>query len=528
MTVWNDRASGAPRYRHRLARSARSAVAASLAALSLAAMNGCGGAPDDAAISDAHVESTNGSMDRGQPIWNTPGRPGGATPSAESCVLHEPNVARAEARGDRGPLNSVPAAGQEALPHCTPRAVSAVAEDPIGNAAGAAVSLAEDNSPQRDVSQTADACADANMRLAQAVDQQTEPQPSVDGRDSSSEPSTIDTTGDAVGLLPWGPSTPSAEMTAVAQRAEQAVRNGFNLAERGALYSARSQFIESLRILADALDTQRETNCHTRALGAGLRGLTEVDDFVARGDRVDVTPNLRLIVDAHHTPVLKDRSLDGITLKEAQRLYLTYVQEQLAAAGGDQPVASLALYSLGKVCTAPPEMHGPPEQIAEAKAVVLYQSSMLIEPRNFLAANELGVLLAHFGRLNESQSVLKQAVATGSMPAAWQNLATVDDRLGQTQQANQARNEAVAAVARLQQSGYAKAGSKYPIDWIDPTAFAQTNSMLPGGQSGGNAPMASVMKVSDTPTPAAGSPPNPPVTTAAKPSAKSGFWSWLK
>jgi tetratricopeptide (TPR) repeat protein len=442
-------------------------------------------------------------------------------------VLPDSNVAREEIRPDRAIANVAQEAERETPPHCTPKMVLAVVEEAHDDAAGPALALTMDClPPQREVDAAAASGADANMKLTRAVNSQNEP-PSAESRDLSPEPSTIDTAGDAIGLLPWGPSTPSPEMTAISQRAEQAVRNGFNLAERGALYSARSQFIESLRILADALDTQRDTTCHTRALGAGLRGLTEVDDFVARGERVDVTPNLRLIVDAHHTPILKSRSLDGITLKEAQRFYLTYVQEQLAAAGGDQPVASLALYGLGKICAAPPEMHGPPEQIAEAKAVVLYQSSLLIEPKNFLAANELGVLLAHFGRLNESQSILQQAVAIGSMSAAWQNLATVDDRLGQTRQAEQARHEGAIAAARLQQSGYAKAGSRYPIEWIDPTAFAQTNSTLPGGQAG--APqMASVMKAGETPMPAAANSANSTVTTASRTTAKSGFWSWLK
>ena len=418
---------------------------------------------------------------------------------------------------------------REAPPHCMPQTESAVAEEP-SESGRPALPLAKDRAQQQseDV-QTQTAGADANLMPAQAVVSRSDLADSQEILDSSSAPPpTLDTSGDQVGLLPWGPTTASPEMSAISQRAEQAVRNGFNLAERGALYSARSQFIEALRTLADAMDTQRDTTCHTRALGAGLRSLTEVDDFVARGDRVDVTPNLRLIVDAHHTPVLKGRALDAVTPKEAQRLYLTYAQEQLAAAGGDQPVASLALYGLGKICVAPPEMHGPPEQIAEAKAVVLYQSSLLIEPKNFLAANELGVLLAHFGRLNDSQSVLQQAVATGSMPAAWQNLATVNDRLGQTQQAEQARHEAVAAVARLQQAGYAKAGSKYPIEWIDPTAFAQSNSMIPGGQVDGTPHMASVMKTSDSGAQSSTNAPTTAVTTASKPNAKTGFWSWFK
>ena len=112
----------------------------------------------------------------------------------------------------------------------------------------------------------------------------------------------------APALLPWGPSTPSPELDAVNQRAEQTVRWAFNRAERGALYSARAQFAEALRSIAEALDLQRNTVAHTAALTAGLRALDEVNDFVPRDVRSQANMNLQLTVDAHHTPVLKNRS----------------------------------------------------------------------------------------------------------------------------------------------------------------------------------------------------------------------------
>ncbi len=350
----------------------------------------------------------------------------------------------------------------------------------------------------------------------------TQNQQPAEPKSAASE--TADTTESSV-PLPWGPSTPSTEMTAVALRAEQAARRGFNLAERAALYSARAQFIESLRIIAQALDEQRGTTAHTKALSAGLRAMEEVSDLVPRDNRLETDLNLKLIVDAHHTPVLKDRPLDEIAVADAQRMYLTYAQEQLAAAAGDQAVASLALHGLGKICVAPAEMHGPREQIAEAKAVTFYQAALVVEPQNFMAANELGVLLTRYGRLKDAKAVFEQSVTVSDAPTSWRNLAVVCDRLGDATKAADARHEADAAVARLQKSGYATAGMRYPIEWVSPEKFANSNSMVTAATS----PTTSVMS-SPAPHPATASAAqssDQQSTTAAK-TTNSSIWPWIR
>ena len=317
--------------------------------------------------------------------------------------------------------------------------------------------------------------------------------------------------------LPWGPSTPSPELDAVSQRAEQTVRQAFNLAERGALYSARAQFADALRLLTEALDLQRSTTAHTRALTSGLRALDEVNDFAPDDVRSQAGMNLQRIVDAHHTPVLKNRSLRGVSLSAAQRMYLTYAQEQLAAAGGDQSVSSLALYGLGKVCTAPSAMHGPRGKLDEGKAVVFYQSALVVDSQNFMAANELGVLLTRFGRWNDARTALEHAVAASGTPTTWRNLAVVCDKIGDQAKAVEARHQADLAVARLQKSGHGAAGSKYAIEMVDPTTFVQMHSATVDA-------VGETSVAGNTPAPAQ----QPAVSTAAKPNDKSGsgFWPW--
>ncbi|MCC7086835.1 MAG: hypothetical protein IT427_17695 [Pirellulales bacterium] len=322
-----------------------------------------------------------------------------------------------------------------------------------------------------------------------------------------------DGTSQATGtILPWGPTTPTPEMTAITKRAEDIARRGYDLAERGGLYSARVRFTESLRVIAEALDAQRNTAAHTKALAAGLRALEEVDDFVPRGMQIDVKINMPLIVDAHRTPILKDRSLDEITPLVAQRIYLTYAQEQLAMAGGDQAVASLALHGMGKICITPAQMNGPRTQIAEAKAVVYFQAAVIIEPQNFMSANELGVLLARFGRPQDARQALEQAVSCSNSPITWRNLAIVSERLGDTPKAVLCRERAELAVAESKQAGTNNAGSQYPIRWVDPTTFARSNTMVPDAT-----PATGQLGTATDPT---------APTTAAKSDPKAGGWKW--
>lgn len=318
--------------------------------------------------------------------------------------------------------------------------------------------------------------------------------------------------GPAATPLPWGPSTPTPELTAIAQRAEQIARNGYLLAQRGGLYSARAKFIESLRMITEALDAQRGTTAHTKALAAGLRALEEADDFLPRGAQIESSINMALVIDAHRTPVLKDRALDEITPLVAQRMYLTYAQEQLAMAGGDQSVASLAYHGLGKICLTPAHVHGPRVQMAEAKAIVYYQAAVIIEPRNFMSANELGVLLARFGRLDDARKALEQAAVGSNSPTTWRNLAVVNTRLGDLQKAEVCKQRSEMAVAQAKPAGTTSTGSQYPVRWVDPETFAQSNSMVP------DTPPATAKPA---PTPS-----SPAPATAAAPAAKSSGWKW--
>ena len=81
----------------------------------------------------------------------------------------------------------------------------------------------------------------------------------------------------------------------------------------------------------------------------------------------------------------------------ALRCYFTFAQEQLAAAVRHEVAGSMALHALGKLHAAYARHKTIRVGAAEPKAMTFYQAALLVFPRNHMAANDLGVLLAQAG-----------------------------------------------------------------------------------------------------------------------------------
>ena len=74
--------------------------------------------------------------------------------------------------------------------------------------------------------------------------------------------------------LPWAQdSLDTPELQATVGQADALVRRGFELASRGAVFSARAQFEKTLRVLAEALDATMGVDHHCKSLAAGLVAL---------------------------------------------------------------------------------------------------------------------------------------------------------------------------------------------------------------------------------------------------------------
>jgi hypothetical protein len=228
---------------------------------------------------------------------------------------------------------------------------------------------------------------------------------------------------------------------------ERRLGYAFDLAQRGAPYTAEAEFRAVLGLCALELDSREGGIARREALRDGLMALQESDQF--GGDQVDWrdAADVRPIASAHVTPVLMGatRPVDSI---QAVQAYYLYAEQRLIAACQGMPGASLACYGLGRTIVLP----GTRIPHANGKAALFQRIALAIAPQNLLAANELGVLLAQHGQLHDAERIFQQCVATDATPETWRNLAVVYARQGNdtASQSALAAGEALATENRRQ------------------------------------------------------------------------------
>jgi tetratricopeptide (TPR) repeat protein len=208
--------------------------------------------------------------------------------------------------------------------------------------------------------------------------------------------------------------------------------------------------------------------------------VSEAQDFLPARERLDGDVNLVDVVARHRTPVLKGTA-ENVAPMDAMKAYFTFAQEQLAAAVEHEVAGSVALHGLGKVHVALAEQEGLRSGATESKAMTFYQASLLADPQNFMASNDLGVLLARSGYYAEARSALEHSVSIRPQAAGWRNLAQVYRRLGDQDRATRA--ERLFQVAERErataQRGQTAAGR---VEWLDPQAFAQSFAQTPSAR----------------------------------------------
>ncbi len=262
----------------------------------------------------------------------------------------------------------------------------------------------------------------------------------------------------------------SAQLDALMRQAAAINRHAFEMAQRGAIYSARAELMRSLHLLAAGLDGEEGGSRHQQMLAAGLQALDEAGDFVVQDPLATDQLDVARLAAGHRTTLLKVESADGLSPQVALGRYLTYSQQQLAEAVGNFPPGSAALYALGKIYSLPTAAHGPTDVTGGAKSVVYYQASLQVDSRNFLAANELGVLLVQYGRLPEARAAFCHSLNIVAQPVIWENLAVVLERLGEQGLAVSARQQAALVAQRT--GGVLP--SPYNVQWVDQSTFASS------------------------------------------------------
>jgi tetratricopeptide (TPR) repeat protein len=282
----------------------------------------------------------------------------------------------------------------------------------------------------------------------------------------------------------------SRDLELIAREADLHSRRAFELASNGAYFSARAEFIMALRLVAQALDADRQSRLHCTALSAGLTALKEAEDFLPTGSGLEADLDLARIIAGHRTPLLHGSAIASLTPLAALQGYFTFAQEQLAAAVDREVAGSIALYGLGKLHKVLSEQRAVSVAGARPKAMVFYQAALLTNPENHLASNDLGVLLAQAGRYEDARMALEHSLALHQSAIGWHNLAVVYQNLNQTELARRA--EWLANAARQTgktQLAQSAAGSQQPVAWVDPQTFAQTSGQtLLANQPGAAAP----------------------------------------
>ncbi len=281
----------------------------------------------------------------------------------------------------------------------------------------------------------------------------------------------------------------SRALERIAEEADRRTAEGFALAGRGAFFSARAEFIAALRILAQGLDAEYATAAHSRALTAGLTALREAEDFVPRGAALETDIDVAAIATGHESALLDPDELARTNSLKAADRYLTYAQERLAAAGGGEVAASMALRGLGKLHADEQALGGAAALVAaQSKGMAYFQAALMVSPQNHMAANDLGVLLARVGRSDEARAVLEHALRIAAQPTTAHNLVTVYARLGEHDLARR-------LAARMPDAPAVDAAAL--VQWVPPDAMetgARPSPVAP------RAPLVTARDGSDLPT----------------------------
>ncbi len=137
---------------------------------------------------------------------------------------------------------------------------------------------------------------------------------------------------------------------------------------------------------------------------------------------------------------------------------------------------SMALHALGKIYSQLGKLEPEKQPLADRRAFALQQAALVARADNYLAAHELGVLLAESGHYTEAENLLTQVATRQPNPVVFRNLARVERKLGR---------EGAAVASDRQAQYYAARGgvqSTQGVSWVAPQALAQTSDGMPPGQ----------------------------------------------
>jgi tetratricopeptide (TPR) repeat protein len=273
-------------------------------------------------------------------------------------------------------------------------------------------------------------------------------------------------------ILATGSDSPLA---LVERNAEAHNQRGFDLASRGALYSAQAEFVRALKLIGRTRDEMNQSRRCSEAIVAGLTALEEVDDFGEAPTSTARARDLAETIATHRTVALKNRDASSITAVGAARAYCAFAQEQLLAGCGQVRAASTALYGLGRIEIAVAREPNGRGRLGAPKAMAMFEAALRIDPNHHQAANELGALLTRYGQDDVAVRFLQQSVCSVPTSEAWQNLAVAYSNLGNDKLAQHAveQSKAIRQKGAGSQPSISPAGLR--IRWVDQASFVKNS-----------------------------------------------------
>ena len=219
------------------------------------------------------------------------------------------------------------------------------------------------------------------------------------------------------------------------------IEYGKTLSRRGASHTARQEFLSAMQLISAANDKISGDNRHTKALRFAMLSMKEASDFSVASSEQQIQMDVASVVESHRSKVLTAAQAANLSPIQAMNRYFASAQEQLDLAGGRNVVSAEVFYCMGKLQTVlsrSQKVLGPYET---ANSVVYHQAALLCDNQHHRSANELGVLLARSGRLEQAKLLFERSLISQPTVRTWQNLAEAHRRLGEVEFANQAVNE---------------------------------------------------------------------------------------
>gem|GEM_PF-6694301 len=319
----------------------------------------------------------------------------------------------------------------------------------------------------------------------------------------------------AEGSPPTATGVRSPGSTRVTLLVADQYRRAMGMAEKGALYAAEEQLLQTLWLIAQAGDEAADSHRHTEALTSALLAWREAEDLAPAIGPTVTSSHVKLLIDSHRTPLPPELEEGPVQALDVLQAYFAFAQDRMLEAVGHEPAATHVLYGLGRLQTAPTRLTTPRLRLGGAKAIAILQTALDVDERNYAAANELGVLLARCGRLEESRATLLQAASVVGEPEVWENLVAVGHRLGDGNLVRHANTQLLAArERRARGESPSAAPSASQIHWVTPETFA-------------TAPPETGLAAAHPPLSPPPQPPTPTVADNPDAGGRKGLFGWL-